>query len=185
MSERQNCRARLRLRSATADDHARVDAAFGSFDLSSVNEYTRFLLAQARACLPVEAALERAGIATLLPDWADRRRGESLRADLAELGIGTIDADEFRPLRAPAETIGAAYVLEGSKLGGRMLARGVPEHFPRRFIEAGSSNLWRDFIATLENTLTSAGTVEQAVGGARAVFAVFEASARREHAGEQ
>lgn len=180
MRTRGDNRARARLRSATAEDHARVDAAYGRFDLGSRDDYARFLVAQARAYLPAEAALERADIPRLLADWAGRRRSGQLRQDLAELGISGIDAEPFPPLTSEAQALGAAYVLEGSRLGGRLLARGVPEQFPRRFITSGSSSLWGDFLAVLGRVLTSSAAVDEAVGAARCVFARFEASALQE-----
>ena len=65
---------RERLRAATAPCHAAVDEAYSGYALDTVEGYRGFLLAHARALVPLEEALERAGIETLLPDWPVRRR---------------------------------------------------------------------------------------------------------------
>ena len=53
-------KVRAALRAATADCHKRVDTAFSRFDLATEDGYRRFLLAQAQAFLPIEAALDEA-----------------------------------------------------------------------------------------------------------------------------
>ena len=66
--------ARLRLREETQREHEAVDAAWSAFDLSSARGYRDFMSAQARAFLPIEAAVERAGADLLIDDWGARRR---------------------------------------------------------------------------------------------------------------
>lgn len=168
------------LRASTADAHERVDAAFSRFDLASEDGYRRFLLAQAEAFLPVEAALDSAGAETILPDWPQRRRGDLLRADLADLNV---TAPELFPgpsfLSGEAPMLGAIYVLEGSRLGGAVLKQAVPSHFPRRFLEARqAAGSWRSLLRTLDSILTRPGDLEAAVAAAKEVFARFEQGAK-------
>ncbi len=169
--------ARAALRSATADAHARVDAAFGSLDLASADGYRRFLAAQGAAFLPAEAALERHGVATVIPDWAERRRGDQLRADLGALGL-TVPALPAPRFATPAALCGAAYVLEGSRLGGAMLVRGVPAGFPTSFLAAPATpGAWRALLDLLDTVVVDDTTRDEAIAAALAVFTLFESAA--------
>jgi heme oxygenase len=172
--------ARAALRLATRPEHGRVDAAFSRYDLSSRDGYRAFLLRQAAAHLPVERALDKAGAGDALADWPARRRGDAIRADLADLGCEEIAEQSFTGFGSPAAMLGGAYVLEGSRLGGVVLRNQVSDGFPTRFLGQGSSGGWRALLAVLEAKLTSPEEVGEAVKGARATFACFEAAARRE-----
>src|ERR1700727_2281697 len=87
--------ARAALRSATARCHERVDQIFSRADLKSREGLADFLSAQAGAHFPAERALDDAGAAAIVPDWASARRSPKLAADLAALGRGppSIDFD--------------------------------------------------------------------------------------------
>ena len=170
---------RAALRAATAECHARVDAAFSRFDLGTEDGYRRFLTAQAEALLPVEAGLDEAGAESILPGWPQRRRGHLLRADLALL---TVTLPEPFPVPAfisgKAPMLGAIYVLEGSRLGGAVLKKTVPGHFPRRFLEARqAAGSWRSFLRTLDEFLTRPGDLDAAIQAAKEVFARFAGAA--------
>lgn len=172
--------ARAALRAATAREHERVDRLFGAYDLSSVGGYRSFLLAQAAAFLPVEAAIAAAGAERLVPDWAERTRSHLLRADLEALGGG--DPEPLRPpvLASPAATLGAIYVLEGSRLGGSLLKRGLAAGAPRSFLAAPQRpNSWRKLLELLDESLYAPGSIEAAAGAARQVFECFAAGGRR------
>jgi len=165
------------LREATAEQHRRLDAAAGGMRLDAPGGYGAFLVAQADALLPVERALEDHDIARLLPDWSERRRAPPLLADLRELGLRT------EPMRAPAfgcdaALWGAAYVLEGSRLGARFLLPRV--RGPVRFLSHGESRrLWQSFLARLEAAPVAP---ERAVAAAKSVFRLFEQSFDRQMA---
>ncbi len=168
------------LRVATRAAHDRVDALFSSLDLADPADYRRFLAAQAAAFLPVEAALDEGGAQSLFDDWPTRRRADQLRADLDALGLAhpaPIDSPTFD---TPAEMAGAAYVLEGSRLGGAVLARSLPPESPRSFLAAsGRPGQWRDFLVRLEQLLGSHVQREEAVKGAGQVFDQFARAAHR------
>ena len=171
---------RFALREATAADHERVDAAFADFDLADRDSYAAFLVAQAGALLPTETGLDRADAARVLPDWSERRRSALLREDLAELGLEAEgDADPVS-IEGVEGVLGAAYVLEGSRMGGRMLARQVAPDLPRRFLDSPDNGRWRDLTQVLDATLRSERQLAVAIEAARAVFARFEASARHQ-----
>jgi len=171
--------ARGALRTATAAHHERVDAVFSRYDLTNRNAYARFLQAQAGAYLPVEAALACAGAATLVPDWDSRRRAARLTADLAVLGVAAPDDETDIAFDDDAAVLGGVYVLEGSRLGGAMLARGVPEAFPKRFLASDQSANWRHLLDLLEHRLISPAERSSAVESASRVFMLFESSGLR------
>lgn len=168
------------LRAATRDDHARVDALFSALPLGEPAGYRRFLRAQARAHLPVERALSAAGAAGVVADWRSRLRGPALLGDLSDLGEAVPP-----PLSAPvfasaAALLGGIYVLEGSRLGGKLIARAAPAGMPTRFVAAPTrSGSWRGLLATLDAVL-SPGECEAAIAAARAVFDRFAEAGRHE-----
>lgn len=178
---------RQHLRTLTGPLHAQVDAAFGRFDLATRPGYTRFLRAHARALLALEQALEHGGMAGRLPDWPQRKRSDALAADLAALG-------EPLPPSLPAPRLtsdargwcwGAAYVLEGSRLGGRVLTRQVQTsgqpNAPLAYLSHGSDQpLWPRFIETLETAVTLADDADALRAGAEAAFGLFLLGARCE-----
>ena len=171
--------ARFALRDATAAWHERVDAVYSSLDLATREGYGRFLSAQAAAHLPVEAALDAGGAVALMPDWIARRRADAIRADLAALGLAVPDPEPVPDLVGTAALMGAAYVLEGSRLGGTMLVRQVPVDFPRAFLSGGGSAPWRALIEMLDARLRTEQDLAAAIAAACAVFALFERSGRR------
>jgi len=174
---------RARLRTATAPLHERVDAAFAGFGFDHPGGYRQFLRAHSRAIVSLEVALEKAGIAQLLDDWPARIRRHALLADLKELG-----SPAPVPLPAPelpnsASCWGAAYVLEGSRLGGQVVARRLHPFdpaAPTRYLEHGDvANLWPGFLARLEAT-ASLCAWPALRSGAEAAFELFIAAAALE-----
>ncbi|QFY60944.1 biliverdin-producing heme oxygenase [Rhizobium grahamii] len=170
---------RSALRAQTSDCHAEVDTIFGRFDLSDPPQYSLFLSAHARIVPVVEMALEHAGIIELLPDWPERRRRELLTADLADLGVKPPPLLEGFIVQQEAELWGAAYVLEGSKLGGAMLAKSVTAGLPARYL---TPNGPRGSIKVFMDRLDEAAIAdpETAISAARDVFALFRRAAEIE-----
>jgi heme oxygenase len=171
--------ARHALRIATAADHDRVDAAFAGFDLADRQGYRDFLSAQAAALIPVEVAIDAAGGAALVADWPSRKRSQTLKADLEDLGVDAPDGGPVPKFVTQAETLGAIYVLEGSRLGGGVLARSVPAHFPSRFLSTPDATRWRTLIEILDDRLTTPQARDEAINSARRTFALFEVGANR------
>ncbi|HEX2593873.1 MAG TPA: biliverdin-producing heme oxygenase [Rhizomicrobium sp.] len=171
---------RAHLRNVTAFVHSSLDARASKLALDSRVDYVRFLEAHAAALVPLEEALEDQGIDNVLPDWQDRARAPALRADLTALNVA------FNPLVAPNfETgealLGAAYVLEGSRLGGQVLLGRVKEGkdpdilAATRYLRHGQGQrLWQTFQPQLENGASH--NPEGAVEGALAAFRLFDHS---------
>ena len=167
--------AHTALRAATADRHAQVDALFGGYDLAEPAAYAAFLTAHARALPAVEGVL--AGVAGLPPV---RPRSPLLVADLAALGLGMPAPLDLPPAADQVEAFGYAYVIEGSRLGGSMLARRVAEGLPRAYLAAGHlPGEWRVFGAALDRAAERGGPQWLARAGAAAdrVFALYAAAA--------
>jgi len=171
-------KARAYLRDVTREAHERVDSMLSGFRLSEPDEYADFLAVQAAAFIPVEAALDRAGAARLLPDWNDRRRSEALLADLAALGRAAPVANGSPVYDDDAAVWGGLYVIEGSRLGGLVLRKSVPSDFPQAFLspqDSGNSG-WPAFVAAMERSLCEDSALQRAGSSAIDTFACFEHS---------
>lgn len=197
---------RQALRAATSAAHDRVDAAFAGFDLTHRESYARFLAAHADVVWALEAALPGQRV---VADWEDRKRGELLREDLAFLRPGLPPSrhpDESRSL-GPGSEEGAApdpgfrrdgdngcrdekwgepaiagtlYVLEGSRLGGKFLARCLPAGFPRAYLDADQrAEKWQQLLTVIDHLLHEPIALEAAIAAALATFTAFERSAEK------
>ena len=178
--------ARSQLKRATDAAHRQLDAGMGVFELTVPQDYARFLAINAAALLPAEAALEAAGIAKILPDWTARRRSGAILADLRGLGMSQPHCMTAPRFADQTTAMGAAYVLEGSRLGGRLLsriARGATDETIRgnmRFLSHGEgAPFWPLFLEHLEHCLTVPTDRARATDGALATFALFQTALDR------
>lgn len=172
--------AREVLRRRTRADHDAVDQVYSRFDLGDASGYRRFLRAQAACVIPLEAAVE-ARAAKILQDWPSRRRAALVLADLRELGDEPQPSGPVFRFDSDAEALGAVYVLEGSRLGGAVLARQVYPDAPLRFLSPpAAKGSWRSFVDLLDRRLGDEAGQEAALDAARSVFKRFEAAGRRE-----
>lgn len=170
---------RFILRDATAQWHQRVDAIFSAADLADHTGYGQFLCAQAAAHLPVERALDAARMEQIITDWPVRRRAHLLREDLAAFDLAVPPLEPEPVLNGVAAMLGATYVIEGSRLGGKLLRRSVPADFPSAFLSGSTTTAWRDLIALLDVRLVTRDDLEAAIAAACEAFALFERSGRR------
>lgn len=168
------------LRHSTADAHAAVDRQLGALLNEGFDGYRAFLLANAAAIFPLEQALTEAGVHRILPEWEMRARAAALRADLASVGASAPRVEETPEIGGEAYQFGMLYVLEGSRLGAKVLARIVSESAdPRvraasRFLHHGEGvRFWQTFLERLENSTAVAAAPEEALAGAHAAFALF------------
>lgn len=168
--------ASAELRVRTAEAHARVDTAFSAYDLSHRAQYAAFLLAHSRA-LPVAEALIRDNVALPL----SRPRTRLLEQDMRAL-------DQAMPARLPfgcaasaAAAWGIFYVVEGSRLGGGILAKRVGADLPTAYLgarhEPGEWSAIRKAIDA-EALQHDAAWIDGAVLAAEACFDLYERSCR-------
>ena len=173
------------LRERTRNAHARLDAAldFGKPGCVTRGRYGALL----RATLGVVEVLEPA-----VDAWLGPRPGPArltcLHADLAALGEGR--QQPLPRVRLPgseAEAYGCAYVLEGSTLGGLVLAsivsRALGADLPTRYLALRGERtkpMWLHFLATLQAFGRRSDTDAHRRASAIAVdtFAAYEASLR-------
>lgn len=144
------------LREATGSAHARLDENLRLARDPSPADVRLHLQAMFSFLEPVEGELWAQPALSHLQPELRARKTRWLRADLERLGaLPTASVPELSfpelPLRAPAG-LGVAYVLEGSMLGGRVLAR-RPALAGLRFFEGygeDTGRLWRELVVELE-----------------------------------
>lgn len=170
---------RDRLRAATSQDHAALDAVAAAWRIETPAGYAAFLQASALALTPLELALERAGVEIWLTDWPHRARRNALAQDLAALGLPT-PVFEAASVPSPAFGAGLLYTLEGSRLGARFLARqvrGGGGDPPMAYLSHGDGEpLWRSFLTWLEDGVKVGSRTDAAEAGARYGFSRFSAA---------
>jgi len=179
------------LRSSTAAAHAALDDVLAPPTVRWTRErYVAFL----QGTLAVVSAAEPA-VAAVLPDFAlchGPTRTKRLRDDLVALGVETLvpPSSAFPRLASAAAAWGVAYVLEGSQLGGRVIARQVADalsvgdealHYLRP-AGAAAGERWKAFVAALDDFGARAAERDRRVASAWAshTFAAFEAAFRDE-----
>jgi heme oxygenase len=178
------------LRASTHSRHEALDRALMPPGTAWTRErYQRFL----RATLAAVATLEPA-LAELLPDAApieSLSRAARLRADLSVLGDGADVAPlATRCIESRAAAFGAAYVVEGSMLGGQHVAQALAHDLA--LDDASMTYLrppgmaiglrWKAFVAALDRFGAGATAAEwgAAEAAAAATFEVFAEAFRRE-----
>ncbi|MBN6152771.1 biliverdin-producing heme oxygenase [Xanthomonas sp. AmX2] len=172
------------LREATHDQHQAVEQLPAMRLLAqgrvSAAQYVDVLRRHHR----VLAGWERqhaAWLATLADgDWHYLPRTPLLARDLAALRAAPAPAQAAPDAPDPAHRWGMLYVIEGSRLGGRVIARQLravlAELAPAlSYFELGHADTasWRRFQQRLERALPGASQRQAAVDGARAMFAHF------------
>jgi heme oxygenase len=176
----KNGGARAYLRSATAHLHAELDARLAPLLKQGEAGYAQFLAGSASVILPVEQVLTEANVAALLPDWRLRSRSLALRQDLAELALA--EPLGLTPPEATGEAFqfGMLYVLEGSRLGARLLLHdvlatlGPATRTATRYLRHGQGMpLWSRYLKHLEASQPVRDEPEKAAAGARAMFKRF------------
>lgn len=167
-------KVRFALKSATDEIHQALDERLSRLNLSDRQDYVRFLGFHGCSLPAIEAVLMSSGLDAVLPDWSSHRRSPAIAADLADLGE-TMPAHITPPVFSGTPAmLGAAYVLEGSRLGGRVLQRRLGAGLPGRFLSQSESlDPWIDVIAALDRLLYSDELIGEAADAARRCFALF------------
>lgn len=129
-------------------------------------------------------------IKKFLPHYEDKKH-EQLRKDLEQLNVSEeipVKNDIFK-LHSTAEALGAAYVVEGSALGGLVLAKNL-EKCPaldsiacHHFFNGKKENLedWKAFKKELEAYSFSETEEQEAIEKAKATFLFFDSIFSRKY----
>lgn len=109
---------------------------------------------------------------------------QQLKHDLKQLGISEmpVSKNDIFECQSRAEALGAAYVVEGSALGGMVLARNISkcpglESVSRHFFfngDKGNLQAWQAFKEELEGYTFTPDEEREAIEKARETFRFFE-----------
>jgi heme oxygenase len=179
--------ALARMRAALRPHHDRIEQVL---DLTSANvsaeRYRRFLERSYGFIAACEGALDAAAAPSSL-HIARRCKTQLLRDDLSALGASAAEIDalpfcrKLPPVSAWPAALGYCYVMEGSTLGGQILAR----HFravagvDRRSLAfvsgygAETGAMWKQFLAVLEPALADHRDEVMITAAARSTFALL------------
>lgn len=163
---------RFFLRETTRDLHHDLDVLISRLDLADDGDYAAFLRIHAAALLPLEAALEASGIEGSFPAWPRHRRSHALIADLRACDIEEGTGAALPAICGTGQRMGVLYVLEGSRLGGRLLERRARAQGARNaFLTHGAGQpLWQDFLRHLESLPDDSATRRNLANGASMAF---------------
>jgi heme oxygenase (biliverdin-IX-beta and delta-forming) len=174
--------ARAILKTKCEAIHRRLDARFSSFDLGDRRSYAAMLSCLSGPVTALESALATGVASRLFYDLPERLRSLPLSLDLRDLG-GALHVRAGAPIEDEAEAFGVLYVLEGSRLGGRVLAQRAAaspdvkvRNATRYFRHAEQAGHWRSFLSRLEQSQAVQAAPERASAAALGAFAAFEAA---------
>lgn len=178
------------LRRRTRDCHDAVEGCVRvSERLCEADRYAELLAYFARTLRPVEAWLAAHAVAVAVDGATPMGGVAMLEADLRAVGRGDLlsrDAaseTSFDPGgQSAADVFGVLYVVEGSALGGQMIARSAGDALgvtaargASFFARGGQDGMagWRAFKADLNDRVRERHDVDRCVASARATFTHF------------
>ncbi len=159
---------RARLRRDTRAAHERVDAAAGALDLTQVGHRARFVQAHARAY----HALAAKGV-TLDGLIAHRLARAARDADALGVKLEASAVESAPSLQGSEAALGVGYVLGGSHLGNRMLARDWPGE-SALLTDSRLGDHWRGLLPALRDHAATGARADRVLAAALDTFAVFE-----------
>ena len=178
-----------RLRRETSQLHAEVERRVDILNRVRSPEHYRTLLEKfygLHCTLEAQIYTADSPVRKWLPDLELRRRTTALRSDLAMLGNADTDRLSLappQPLETAAQHFGCLYVMEGSTLGGQVIARHVHERLGLTsgsgcdfFIGHGAKTgaLWERFRDSLGSFATCQPSAhEEIVLAATRIFHLF------------
>lgn len=175
------------LQAATAALHAQVEATPLMAALMSPAVDRTVCVEVLQRLLRIHAGWEELNAARLQSlSWPWRPRARGLRFDLMALGVRPATQAVAAPRAdCDAEAWGMLYVVEGSALGGRLIARHLRAHVPQlaeaieHFEAADAGPGWPAFRAALEQALPDDASRARAAGAAQAMFTHFHGQLAR------
>ena len=176
---------RFLLRAGTREEHDGLDRSFAALlpprDRAVYHHFIRMNHAAHEA---VETWLADGPLIAWLPEWPSWSRLDDLRSDMEHMGLEIVCRPRFLPgASALPQSVGVAYVLEGSRLGAvyihrEMIRHAIMDHWPQdSFAYLAKSGEGRHF-TTLATRMADLdfSPEEQAlcIEAARATFGYFE-----------
>ncbi len=114
------------LRRHTESEHQLLEKQFLGIlkKVGTVNEYTAFLKRIASFLIPLETLIHQQPLKSLVPDINSRKRTADLIRDIQHFDPAWALAEKapLPIINNPLEAMGALYVLEGSTMGGPIIA---------------------------------------------------------------
>lgn len=146
---------RFFLRAATHSDHQELDQLIGP--LTSEAAYRRYLKSLAAFRAGAEQAIRAAAWPDALSSWAPASLTPLMQADLQDLRETSAPVPALAPPASVSALLGMLYVLEGSSLGARLLAKqvstlGFTKDFGARHlaVQTASPDNWQAFLRLLD-----------------------------------
>ena len=177
----------MRLKTATAPLHERIDARIAqSSAFKSLSGYSAYLSRTFAVRKSMEDLLDSSQAQRLYPAWPDRRIAATIKLDLEDLGVvePATDLQKRHPLGAGG-IFGALYVLEGSAIGAKWVARqvqflGAHSDHGRRHLtsQTSSPGAFNEFLSLLEAADLAGEQEEECLSAAIYTFECFERSYR-------
>ncbi|MBD8875607.1 biliverdin-producing heme oxygenase [Roseibium polysiphoniae] len=168
---------RFYLAEQTRTSHELVDKRAEAFDLTLAEGVTQFLRFMYRGISAIEAGLDESHAARIFPLWSERKRAAMIGAELAETALAWSEDEvtqQALDFRSEAEVWGALYVLEGSRLGARILVnRSELMSKSDFFQETARCRYWPEFLVQLEQADMRLDDRAGMAEGACRAFAAF------------
>lgn len=141
-----------------------------------LDEYTNLLFQNYVAYQNAEAEISR-----FLPDYSSDKT-ERLKQDLSGLGVKNLDLNLQFECHSEAEAIGAAYVVEGSAMGGMLIGKEIENCQNlksinrQRFFSGDRSSMkgWNEFLKFLRSREFTESEVNSASKKAKDTFLLFQ-----------
>lgn len=157
------------------------NAHLDGLDVTRPHGFRKYLRSEAEALLPLEAALERADIGKILPDWPLRARAAALNRDLLALDI-FCDPLPAPKLRSTAEMLGVCYALETTRMGARIVLAKLADARPDEASIAATSfvrhglgqRFWPSFLAMLDQRREAVEQPGHILHAAQMALGMFE-----------
>jgi heme oxygenase (biliverdin-IX-beta and delta-forming) len=170
----------LRIRTRTL--HQSLETRLDLPSLADRAGYVRYLMMN-WPCASIEPALSEAGIHRFLPDWSRRQRRFALADDLRALNICPSAPPRCEIAADGGTVLGWSYVLEGSRLGARIILKAVEEsedlaiRHATRFLRHGDGcGFWMSLKAALTKLDNDPGAIENACKSPCSAFECFGTS---------
>jgi heme oxygenase (biliverdin-IX-beta and delta-forming) len=143
------------LRIKTRHYHEKIEQTLNLFNTGmTLSQYKILLEGFYGFYKPLEANLDKIlEQESLLPDYSIRKKQPLLKQDLIALGVSSAELEQLKtcdrlpPLNNTAQAMGCLYVIEGSTLGGQVIAK-----YLKNLMNLDDNNGCRFFIGYGERT---------------------------------